>query len=117
MIQQKTLLKIADNSGAKIAECIKVYKEKKLGSTILVAIKERKSKSKLKKGGIHKAIIIRLKKENIRKNSHLLAFDENAAVLLNLKGDIQGTRLIGPVTNEIRKQNLIKILSLAAQIL
>ena len=117
MIQEKTFLKLADNSGAKTVECIKTYKENKLGSTILTTVKDIKPKSKLKKGDIYKAIIVRLKKTKVRQNSHIIAFDENAVILLNAKGDLQGSRLLGPITNEIRKRNFVKILSLAPQIL
>jgi len=114
MIQDRSFLKLADNSGARLVQCVKVYKTKKVvvGSLILVTIKQVRSRSKLKKGELYKAIIVRLNTLISRKNGHYIKCSENAVVLLNTKGDVYGTRLIGPVTNELRKKKLTKILSL-----
>ena len=114
MIQDRSLLRLGDNSGAKLVQCIKVYKTKKivLGSLILVTIKQVRLKSKLKKGELYKAIVIRLNRLILRKNGHYIKCSENAVVLLGVKGDLYGTRLTGPVTNELRKRKLTKILSL-----
>jgi len=114
MIQNRSFLKLADNSGAKLVQCMKVYKTKKvvLGSLILVTVKQVRPRSKLKKGELYKAIVVRLNALISRKNGNHMKCSENAVVLLNAKGEVYGTRLIGPVTNELRKKKLTKILSL-----
>jgi len=114
MIQDRSFLKLADNSGAKLVQCIKVYKTKKveLGSLILITVKQVRPRSKLKKGELYKAIVVRLNTLISRKNGHYIKCSENAVVLLNTKNDVYGTRLVGPVTNELRKKKLTKILSL-----
>jgi len=115
MIQDRSLLRLGDNSGAKLVQCIKVYKTKRvvLGSLILVTIKQVRLKSNLKKGELYKAIVVRLNTLIFRKNGHYIKCSENAVVLLGVKGDLCGTRLIGPITNELRKKKLTKILSLS----
>jgi large subunit ribosomal protein L14 len=114
MIQNRSFLKLADNSGAKLVQCIKVYKTTKIevGSMVLVSIKQIRTQSKLKKGELYKAIVVRLNNLISRKNGNYIRCSENAVVLLNSKNDFYGTRLIGPITNELRKKKLTKILSL-----
>tara|TARA_B110001450_G_scaffold195174_1_gene183493 strand:- start:1010 stop:1369 length:360 start_codon:yes stop_codon:yes gene_type:complete len=114
MIQNRSFLKLADNSGAKLVQCIKVYKTAKVevGSMVLVSIKQIRTQSKLKKGELYKAIVVRLNNLTSRKNGNYIRCSENAVVLLNTKNDFYGTRLIGPITNELRKKKLTKILSL-----
>lgn len=114
MIQNRSFLRLADNSGVKLCQCIKVYKtgKAKIGSTVLVAIKDVRPQAKIKSGEVFKAVIVRLTKTYSRINgSHINCF-ENSVVLLNQKSELYGTRLIGPVTNELRKKGLTKILSL-----
>ena len=115
MIQDRSFLKLPDNSGAKLVQCIKVYKSKKaiIGSVLLVAVKQTRMQSKLKKGELYKAILVRLNILVSRKNGNYLKCSENAVVLLNAKNEFFGTRVIGPITNELRKKKLTKILSLA----
>jgi large subunit ribosomal protein L14 len=116
MIQNKSLLRLADNSGAIIVECIRRYKPKhrlKIGSFILVIIKKVRLQPKLKVGLVHKAIIIRAKQKLARQNGNYLQFADNSVVLLNLKNEYYGTRLLGPVSTELRKKGILKILSLA----
>ena len=114
MIQDRSFLRLADNSGAKLVQCIKVYKTSKdeVGSIVLVSVKQIRSQSKLKKGDLYKAIIVRLNNMTSRKNGNYIRCSENAVVLLNSKNEFYGTRLIGPITNELRKKKLAKILSL-----
>jgi|TARA_B110000967_G_scaffold146652_1_gene150124 large subunit ribosomal protein L14 len=119
MIQDRSLLKLADNSGAKIVQCIKVYKTQKVsvGSLILVAVKQVRSQSRIKKGELYKAIVVRLNNLISRKNGNFIRCSENAVILLNSKNEFSGTRLIGPITNELRKKKLTKILSLTKSII
>ena len=114
MIQDRTFLNLADNSGAKLVQCIRVYKSDKVevGSLILVAVKQIRPQSKLKKGQVLKAIVVRLTRPTSRKNGSFIKCFDNSVVLLNSKNEFYGTRLIGPVTNELRKKKLLKILSL-----
>ena len=121
MIQQQTLLKVSDNSGAKIAKCIKVFggfkrKTAKIGDTILVSIKELRenipSNSKIKKGQVHRAIIIRTKKVMSKKNSNFVFFDDNSVILVDNKNNPIATRIIGPIPKFLKNINL-KIKSLS----
>jgi large subunit ribosomal protein L14 len=114
MIQDRTFLNLADNSGAKIVQCLRVYKTKKVevGSLILVTVKQIRQQSKLKKGELLKAIVVRLTMPTSRKNGNYIKCFDNSVILLNSKNEFYGTRLIGPVTNELRKKKLVKILSL-----
>jgi len=121
MIQQQTLLKVSDNSGAKIAKCIKVFggfkrKTAKIGDTILVSIKELRenipSNSKIKKGQVYKAIIIRTKKVMSKKNSTFVFFDDNSVILVDNKNNPIATRIIGPIPKFLKNINL-KIKSLS----
>lgn len=119
MIQRQTKLKLGDNSGVRVVQCLYVYKNKVglIGFTILISVKNIKPQSKLKKGGIHKAIIIRTKYKTQRKNGNSIFFNDNAVVLLNKKEELFSTRIFGPIGNELRKKNLLKILSLGSVII
>ena len=109
MIQVQTELLVADNTGAKKIECIKV-----LG---VVAVKEAIPKGKVKKGAVHKAVVVRVKKGIHRNDGSKVRFDNNAAVLTDDKGEPIGTRIFGPVTRELRSKGQMKIISLAPEVL
>ena len=122
MIQVQTELLVADNTGAKRIECIKVLGGSKrryasIGDTIVVAVKEAIPKGKVKKGTVHKAVVVRTKKGIYRNDGSKLKFDTNAAVLTDEKGEPIGTRIFGPVTRELRSKGLMKIISLAPEVL
>ena len=125
MIQSETYLTVADNSGAKAVMCFKVLGGSKrryasLGDVIVVAIKDALPTSKVKKGTVMKAVIVRTKKENSRADGSYIRFDDNAAVLLNNNLEPVGTRIFGPVAREIRqpaKDGYMKIISLAPEVL
>ena len=122
MIQVQTELFVADNTGAKKIECIKVLGGSKrryasIGDTIVVAIKEAIPKGKVKKGTVHKAVIVRTKKELQRADGSTIKFDSNAAVLINNQGEPVGTRIFGPVCRELRYRKQMKIISLAPEVL
>ena len=122
MIQVQTELFVADNTGAKRIECIKVLGGSKrryasIGDTIVVAVKEAIPKGKVKKGTVHKAVVVRTKKGIYRNDGSKLKFDTNAAVLTDEKGEPIGTRIFGPVTRELRAKGLMKIISLAPEVL
>jgi large subunit ribosomal protein L14 len=121
MIQQESRLKIADNSGAKEALCIRVLGGTKrryasVGDIIVVAVKSVIPSSDVKKGAVSKAIIVRTKKEVRRPDGSYIRFDDNACVLLNNAGEIRGSRIFGPVARELRNENM-KIVSLAPEVL
>ena len=122
MIQVETSLKVADNSGAKRVQCIKVLggsrrKNGSIGDTIVVAIKECLPRKKVKKGDVRRAIIVRTKKPVYRKDGSSISFENNAVVLLNEKNELIGTRVLGPVTKELRKKSMNRIISLATNVL
>lgn len=122
MIQQETTLNVADNSGAKLVSCIRVLGGTRrryvgVGDLIVVAIKEALPDSKVKKGEVAKAVIVRTKKELPRPDGSLIRFDENAAVLVNQYGEPIGTRIFGPVARELRAKRYMKIISLAPEVL
>jgi large subunit ribosomal protein L14 len=122
MIQVETSLKVADNSGAKRVQCIKVLggsrrKNGSVGDTIVVAIKECLPRKKVKKGDVRRAVIVRTKKPIYRKDGSTISFDNNAVVLINEQGIPIGTRILGPVTKELRKKNMVRIISLASNVL
>ena len=122
MIQVQTELMVADNTGAKRVECIKVLggskrKYASVGDTIVVTIKEAMPRGKVKKGTVHKAIIVRTRKELQRPDGSTIKFDSNAAVLINAQGEPVGTRIFGPVCRELRSKNQMKIISLAPEVL
>ena len=122
MIQVQTELMVADNTGAKRIECIKVLGGSKrryasIGYTIVVAIKEAMPKGKVKKGTVHRAVVVRTKKGIYREDGSKVKFDTNAAVLTDEKGEPLGTRIFGPVTRELRSKGQMKIISLAPEVL
>jgi large subunit ribosomal protein L14 len=122
MIQMQTNLSVADNSGARRVQCIKVLGGSKrktagVGDTIVVSIKEAIPRGKVKKGDVHKAVIVRTAKEIHRADGSSIRFDSNAAVLINAQGEPIGTRIFGPVTRELRSKNHMKIVSLAPEVL
>ena len=122
MIQVQTELFVADNTGAKRIECIKVLGGSKrryasIGDTIVVAIKEAIPKGKVKKGTVHKAVVVRTKKGIYRNDGSSVKFDNNAVVITDEKGEPIGTRIFGPVTKELRVKGQTKIISLAPEVL
>ena len=122
MIQMQSVLNIADNSGAKSVMCIKVLGGSKrryasIGDTIVVAVKQAIPKGKVKKGAVHKAVVVRVKKGIHRNDGSKVRFDNNAAVLTDDKGEPIGTRIFGPVTRELRNRGQMKIISLAPEVL
>ena len=122
MIQAESRLNIADNSGAKEVLCIKVLGGSKrkfasVGDIIVVTIKDAIPRGKVKKGTVHKAVIVRTKKELKRIDGSTIKFDSNAAVLINNQGEPVGTRIFGPVCRELRSKRQMKIVSLAPEVL
>ena len=121
MIQQESRLKVADNSGAKEALCIRVLggtgrRYASVGDIIVVSVKSTIPSSDIKKGAVSKAIIVRTKKEVRRPDGSYIRFDDNACVLLNGAGEMRGSRIFGPVARELRNANM-KIVSLAPEVL
>ena len=122
MIQVQTELLVADNTGAKRIECIKVLGGSKrryasIGDTIVIAVKEALPKGKVKKGTVHRAVVVRTRKEIFRNDGSKVQFDKNAVVLTDDKGEPIGTRIFGPVTRELRSKGHTKIISLAPEVL
>ncbi|MFQ5647475.1 MAG: 50S ribosomal protein L14 [bacterium] len=122
MIQAQTILTAADNSGAKRLMCIKVLggsrrRYASLGDQIVVAVKEAIPSSNVKKGEVHRAVVVRVKKEVRRLDGSYIKFDENSAVLLNAQNDPVGTRIFGPVARELRAKRYMKLVSLAPEVL
>ena len=122
MIQVQTELFVADNTGAKKIECIKVLGGSKrryasIGDIIVVSVKEAIPRGKVKKGSVHKAVIVRTKQGVFRNDGSKVKFDNNAAVLTDEKGEPLGTRIFGPVTRELRSKAQMKIISLAPEVL
>ena len=122
MIQMQTNLDVADNSGARQVQCIKVLggskrKTASVGDVIVVSVKEAIPRGRVKKGDVQRAVIVRTKKEIRRKDGTAIRFDSNAAVLINKQGEPVGTRIFGPVTRELRSRNYMKIISLAPEVL
>lgn len=121
MIQMQTNLLAADNSGAKRLQCIKVLGGSKrryagLGDIIVVSVKEAIPNSKVKKGSVMKAVIVRTAKETRRVDGSYIRFDDNSAVLINQANEPIGTRIFGPVARELRAKNFMKIISLAPEV-
>lgn len=122
MIQHRTMLKSADNTGAKKLQCIRVlggYKKRYagIGDIITVAIKEAVPYAQVKKGEVHQAVIIRTKKETRRSDGSYVRFDDNAVVLVDAASkEPKGTRIFGPVPRELRNKGFIKIISLASEV-
>ena len=122
MIQQETMLKIADNSGAKRALCIRVLGGTKrryagLGDVIVVAIKDALPTGTVKKGDVAKAVVVRTARETRRKDGSYIRFDENAAVIINDQFEPRATRIFGPVARELRQKRFMKIVSLAPEVI
>ena len=121
MIQMETELPVADNTGARLAKCIKVLGQGKtvaqIGDIIKVSIKEAVPKGKVKKGDVHTAVVVRTAKEVRRADGSSIRFDTNAAVLINKENEPIGTRIFGPVPRELRAKNFMKIISLAPEVL
>ncbi|OIO71690.1 MAG: 50S ribosomal protein L14 [Zetaproteobacteria bacterium CG_4_9_14_3_um_filter_49_83] len=122
MIQTESVLEVADNSGARRVQCIKVLGGSKrryarVGDVIVVAVKEASPGGKVKKGDVQRAVVVRTAKEFRRKDGSSIRFDENAAVLLTKQGEPIGTRIFGPVTRELRGKGYMKIISLAPEVL
>jgi len=122
MIQQETRLKVADNTGAKEILCFKVLggsgrKYASIGDQVVVTIKKALPGGMVKKGEVHRAVVVRTRKELGRKDGSLIRFDENAAVLLNSAGEPRGTRIFGPVARELRDSGFMRIVSMAPEVL
>jgi large subunit ribosomal protein L14 len=122
MIQMQTMLNVADNSGAKKVQCIKVLGGSKrkyagLGDVIVVSVKEALPESKVKKGEVRRAVIVRTAKEIGRPDGTYIKFDDNSAVLINNQFEPIGTRIFGPVARELRGKRFMKIISLAPEVL
>ena len=122
MIQVQTELNVADNTGARIVECIKVLGGPKrryatVGDNIVVAVKDAIANGKVKKGSVHKAVVVRTKYSILRNDGSKVKFDNNAVVITDEKGEPLGTRIFGPVTRELRAKGQTKIISLAPEVL
>jgi large subunit ribosomal protein L14 len=122
MIQTESNLMVADNSGAKRVQCIKVLGGSKrryasVGDVIVVSIKEAAPRGKVKKGDVHRAVVVRTRTEIRRVDGSAIRFDNNAAVLINKQEEPIGTRIFGPVTRELRGKSFMKIISLAPEVL
>ncbi|NGP53265.1 MULTISPECIES: 50S ribosomal protein L14 [unclassified Thioalkalivibrio] len=122
MIQMQTVLTVADNSGARRVQCIKVLGGSKrryagVGDVIKVSVKDAIPRGKVKKGEVYNAVVVRTRKGVRRPDGSLIRFDGNAAVLLNNKLEPIGTRIFGPVTRELRTGNFMKIISLAPEVI
>lgn len=122
MIQMQSELDVADNSGAKKLLCIKVLGGSRrryatLGDVIIVSIREALPNSKVKKGDVARAVIVRTAKEVVRRDGSYIRFDTNSAVLISAQGEPIGTRIFGPVARELRSKRFMKIVSLAPEVL
>lgn len=122
MIQMQSRMEVADNSGAREVQCIKVLGGSKrrtanIGDVVVVSIKEAIPRGRVKKGTVHKAVIVRSKFGLKRPYGEKISFDSNACVLINANGEPLGTRIFGPVTRELRSGGYMKIISLASEVL
>ena len=122
MIQAQTTLSVADNSGARRVQCIKVLggsrrRTASVGDVIVVTVKDAIPRGKVSKGDLHRAVIVRTAKEIHRPDGTTIRFDRNAAVLITPQGEPIGTRIFGPVTRELRAKKFMKIISLAPEVL
>ena len=122
MIQMQTILKVADNTGAKSIMCIKVLGGSKkqyaeIGDVIKVSVKDAAPRGRVKKGEVYNAVIVRTAKGVRRVDGSLLKFDDNAAVVINANNEPKGTRIFGPVARELRAKEFMKIVSLAPEVL
>ena len=122
MVKVETVLNVADNSGAKKVLCFRILggskrKSASIGDVIVVSVKEATPESKVKKGEVHKAVIVRTRKEVRRTDGSYIRFDNNAAVIINDQQEPVGTRIFGPIGRELRGKNFMKIVSLAPEVL
>ena len=122
MIQQESVLRIADNTGAKSALCIRVLGGSKrryarVGDVVVATVKDAIPNAGVKKGEVVRAVVVRTNKEMRRRDGSYIRFDDNAAVLINPQGEPRGTRIFGPVGRELREQHYMKIVSLAPEVL
>ncbi len=122
MVQQESILKIADNSGARRALVIRVLGGSKrryagVGDVVVVTVKDAVPAAQVKKGEVVKAVVVRTAKETRRRDGSYIRFDDNAAVILNEQGEPRGTRIFGPVGRELRDKRFLKIISLAPEVL
>ncbi|MBT3590553.1 MAG: 50S ribosomal protein L14 [Candidatus Marinimicrobia bacterium] len=122
MIQQETRLKVADNTGAKEILCFKVLggskrKYASIGDQIVITVKKAIPGGMVKKGEVHRAVVVRTRKEIGRKDGSFIRFDENAAVLLDGNGEPRGTRIFGPVARELREGGFMRIISMAPEVI
>jgi large subunit ribosomal protein L14 len=122
MIQVQTVLDVADNSGAKVVQCIKVLggsrrRYAQLGDVIVVSVKEALPDSKVKKGETARAVVVRTKREWRRSDGSYIKFDSNSAVIIGAQSEPVGTRIFGPVARELRNKKFMKIVSLAPEVL
>ncbi|RMF13238.1 MAG: 50S ribosomal protein L14 [Candidatus Dadabacteria bacterium] len=122
MIQAQSMLDVADNSGAKKVQCIKVLggtrrRYASVGDVIVVTVKEAIPNSRVKKGTVHRAVVVRTRKEVGRKDGSYIRFDRNSAVLINKNNEPLGTRIFGPIARELRGRRFMKIISLAPEVL
>jgi large subunit ribosomal protein L14 len=122
MIQMRTILEVADNSGAKRVQCIKVLggsrrRYAELGDVIVVSVKEAIAGTKVKKGEVAQAVVVRTRHQVSRADGTYIRFDENSAVLINKEREPIGTRIFGPVARELRAKKFMKIISLAPEVL
>jgi len=122
MIQQESMVRIADNSGAKKALVIRVLggsrrRYARIGDTVVIAVKDALPDGTVKKGDVAKAVVVRTRKEVRRKDGSYIRFDENAAVIINDAGEPRATRIFGPVGRELREKKFMKIVSLAPEVI
>lgn len=122
MIQQESKLGVADNSGAKVVQCIRVLggtgkRYAGVGDQIVVTVKSALPGGEMKKGTVTRAVVVRTKKETRRDDGSYIRFDDNACVLLNTAGEMRGTRIFGPIPRELRQEKYMKIVSLASEVL
>tara|TARA_B110000444_G_C18633205_1_gene497851 strand:- start:152 stop:520 length:369 start_codon:yes stop_codon:yes gene_type:complete len=122
VIQQETRLKVADNTGAKEVLCFKVLGGSRrryatIGDQIVVTVKKAIPGGSVSKGEVHRAVVVRVRKEIGRKDGSRIRFDENAAVILNAQGEPKGTRIFGPVARELREGGYMRIISMASEVI
>ncbi len=121
MIQERSILKVADNSGARVIRCFRVLggsfrRYASLGDVIVASVQVATPFAAIKKGEVVKAVIVRVKKEKRRPDGTYIKFDDNAAVIIDANGEPKGTRIFGPVARELREKNYLKIISLAPEV-
>ena len=122
MIQERTILNVADNSGAKKVRCFRVMKGLKrryagLGDVVMASVQDAIPHANIKKGDVVKVVIVRTAKEYRREDGTYINFDDNAAVIINDEGEPKGTRIFGPIARELREANFLKIISLAPEVI